>query len=127
MTYDDLWKKITLDWDSIAWNEAYQRIKFIMNYRDDIEKIRIYASPNLDGYHVYIHFNYWIHWNEVIKLRQKFRDDPKRLINDLFKTNPDEKMILFSDKDGKKEIFITEYWPQPEFIWPKIIGFNDVS
>ena len=26
------------------------------------------------------------------------------------------------DKDGKKEIFIAEYWPQPEFIFPKIIS-----
>ena len=34
----------------------------------------------------------------------------------------DEKMILFSNKDGKKEIFIAEYWPKPEFIWPKIIS-----
>ena len=122
MTYDDLWKKITLDWDSFTWNEAYKIIKFIMNDRDDIEKLRIYASPNLDGYHVYIHFKYWLDWSEVIKLRRRYRDDPKRLINDLFKTNPDEKMILFSDKDGKKEIFITEFFPQPEFIWPKIIS-----
>ena len=32
-------------------------------------------------------------------------------------------MIMFrNDKDGKKEIFMAEYWPQPEFIWPKIIS-----
>jgi len=86
------------------------------------EKIRVYSSPNLDGYHIYIHLKYWVDWSDVIKLRRRYKDDPKRLINDLFKTNPENKMIMFSDKDGKKEIFIAEYWPQPEFIFPKIIS-----
>ena len=119
---EDLWKLITLDWDSFAWNKAYKMIKFIMQDRKDIEKIRVYSSPNLDGYHIYIHLKYWVDWSDVIKLRRRYKDDPKRLINDLFKTNPENKMIMFSDKDGKKEIFIAEYWPQPEFIFPKILS-----
>ena len=108
----DTWRLVTLDWDNFAWNKAYKIIKFIMNDRKDIEKIIVFTSPNLDGWHIYIYFDHWLDWSEVIMLRRKYRDDPKRLINDLFKTYPEEKMILFQIKNGKKEKFYCEFWPQ---------------
>ena len=85
-------------------------IKFILNDRKDIIKIKVYSSPNLDGYHIYIYFDHGLLWTEVVKLRRRYKDDSKRLINDLFKVNPSEKMIMFSDKNGKKEIFMYEYF-----------------
>ena len=106
----DKWKIISLDWDKFTWHKAYKIIKFIFNDRQDIKKIRVYSSPNLDGYHIYIYFDHWLEWSEVLKLRRKYHDDDKRLINDLFKTNPEEKMILFQNKNGKKEIFMYEFW-----------------
>jgi len=99
----DKWRLVTLDWDKFAWNKAYKLIKFIFNDRKDITKIKVYSSPNLDGYHIYIYFDHWLEWSEVLKLRRKYQDDDKRLINDLFKTNPEEKMILFQNKNGKKQ------------------------
>ena len=107
----DKWKIVTLDWDKFAWYNAYKLIKYIFGDRKDIEKIKVYSSPNLDGYHIYIYFDHWLEWSEVLNLRRKYQDDDKRLINDLFKTNPEEKMILFQDKNGKKEIFMYEFWP----------------
>jgi len=121
MTFDN-WKLITLDWDKFAWNKAYKIIKFIMKDRSDIKKIKVCASPNLDGYHIYIYFDHWLDWQEVLQLRRRYKDDSKRLINDLFKTNRAEKMIMFSDKNGKKEICMTEFYPQKDFVWPKIIS-----
>ena len=116
----DKWRLVTLDWDKFAWNKAYKLIKFILNDRKDIIKIKVYSSPNLDGYHIYIYFDHWLEWSEVLKLRRKYQDDDKRLINDLFKTNPEEKMILFQNKNGKKEIFMYEYWSS-RFEMPKKI------
>jgi len=34
------------------------------------------------------------------------------LINEFFKVNPEEKMILFQNKNGKKESFMYEFWPK---------------
>ena len=117
---DDTWKIITLDWDKFTWHKAYEIIKFIFNDRKDIEKIKVYASPNLDGYHIYIYFDHWLLWSEVLQLRRKYQDDSKRLINEFFKVLPEEKMIMFSDKNGKKETFMYEFWPKryemPTFI-----------
>ena len=109
---DDKWKIITLDWDKFAWYNANKLIKYIFGDRKDIEKIKVYASPNLDGYHIYIYFDHWLEWSEVLQLRRKYKDDPKRLINEFFKVLPEEKMIMFSDKNGKKETFMYEFWPQ---------------
>ena len=116
----DKWRLVTLDWDKFAWNKANKLIKFIFNDRKDITKIKVYSSPNLDGYHIYIYFDKWLLWSEVLQLRRKYQDDDKRLINDLFKTNPEEKMILFQNKNGKKEIFMYEYWSN-KFEMPKKI------
>ena len=117
----DKWKLITLDWDKFTWHKAYKIIKFIFNDRKDIRKIKVYASPNVNGYHIYIYFDKWLLWSEVLQLRRKYRDDDKRLINDLFKTNPEEKMILFQNKNGKKEIFMYEFWSS-RFEMPTHIG-----
>ena len=117
----DKWKIITLDWDKFAWHKAYEIIKFILNDRKDIEKLKVYSSPNLDGYHIYIYFDHWLLWNEVLHLRRRYKDDSMRIINDFFKTVSSEKMVMFRDKNGKNEIFMGEYWPK-RFEMPTHLG-----
>ena len=117
----DKWRLVTLDWDKFTWHKAYKIIKFILNDRKDIRKIKVYSSPNLDGYHIYIYFDKWLLWHEVLQLRRKYQDDSKRLINEFFKVNPEEKMILFQNKNGKKESFMYEFWPE-RFEMPTHIG-----
>ena len=53
----DKWRIISLDWDKFTWHKAYKIIKFIFNDRKDIKKIKVYSSPNLDGYHFYFYFD----------------------------------------------------------------------
>ena len=43
------------------------------------------------------------------------------MINEFFKDMPEEKMTMFSDKNGKKEIFMYEFWPK-RFEMPTHLG-----
>ena len=94
----DDFKIITLDWDNIAWTECKKRLRFIIRDRSDIEQIEVYSSPLCDGYHIYISFNKWLKWNEIMRLRQRWKDDPKRIEIDLFKVRAETKMIMFRAK-----------------------------
>ena len=109
----DEFRVITLDYDNIAWNECFERIYFIMNDRKDIESIKVYSSPLHDGYHLYVYMTDYIQWNEIMRLRQRWKDDGKRIEIDLMKTLPETKMIMFRSKTRKgykfNEIFIGEY------------------
>ena len=123
----DEFKTITLDYDNIAWNECHERIGFILNDRKDILKIQVYNSPlsnykkniwlrikRKHSYHLYIYMIDYIQWNEIMYLREKWKDDRKRIEIDLLKTIPETKMIMFRSKTRKgykfNEIFVGEYW-----------------
>jgi len=109
----DEFRVITLDYDDIAWKECFERIYFIMNDRKDIVKIQVFNSPLHDGYHLYVYMTDYIQWNEIIRLRQRWKDDGKRIEIDLMKTLPETKMIMFRSKTRKvykfNEMFIGEY------------------
>ena len=109
----DEFRVITLDYDDIAWKECFERIYFIMNDRKDIVKIQVFNSPLHDGYHLYVYMTDYIEWNEIIRLRQRWKDDGKRIEIDLMKTLPETKMIMFRSKTRKgykfNEMFIGEY------------------
>ena len=104
---------ITLDYDKIAWTECKKRIDFILNDHKDILDIDVYSSPLNDGYHLYVYMTDYIQWNEIIRLRQRWKDDGKRIEIDLMKTLPETKMIMFRSKTRKgykyNEIFMGEY------------------
>ena len=110
----DEFKTITLDYDKIAWKECHERINFILNDRKDILKIQVYNSPLHDGYHLYVIMCDYIQWNEIMYLRQRWKDDGKRIEIDLMKTIPETKMIMFRSKTRKgykyNEIFMGEFW-----------------
>ena len=119
---------ITLDWDNITWSEAEKRLKFIETdnkIRKDIKKIKVYSSPRLDGYHVYLIFDFdrWFYdWNEILLLRRRYKDDGTRIEIDCQKTNPATMQIMFESKKDDpnrwknskhyehKEKLICEYW-----------------
>ena len=113
-TMKDEFRIITLDYDDIAWNECHERINFILNDRKDILKIQVYNSPLHDGYHLYVIMCDYIQWNEIMYLRQRWKDDGKRIEIDLLKTIPEIKMIMFRSKTRKgykfNEIFMGEFW-----------------
>ena len=101
---------IKLDYDSIAFNTLMKRIDFIK--KNPITKsIKIFQSPSLDGFHIYIIPTKELTWNEKIYYRKLFKDDGQRIVLDLLK---DEQLkdVIFQLRIKKgmvfKEIFIEE-------------------
>jgi len=105
-------KIITLDYDNIAWKECKERIDYILNY-EFVESIKVFSSPLLDGYHLYVLTDDYLSWKQIIRLRQDWKDDGKRIEIDLMKDRPEIMMIMFRSKTRKgykyKEIFMGEY------------------
>ena len=105
-------KIITLDYDNIAWKECKKRIDYILNY-EFVESIKVFSSPLLDGYHLYVMLEDYISWKTIIELRQWWKDDGKRIELDLMKDRPEIMMIMFRSKTRHgykyKEIFMGEY------------------
>ena len=101
---------IKLDYDSIAFSTLMKRIDFIK--KNPITKsIKIFQSPSLDGFHLYIIPTKELTWNEKIYYRKLFKDDGQRIVLDLLK---DEQLkdVIFQLRIKKgmvfKEIFIEE-------------------
>jgi hypothetical protein len=104
---------IKLDYDSIAFDTLMKRIDFIK--KNPITKsIKIFQSPSLDGFHIYIIPTKELTWNEKIYYRKLFKDDGQRIVLDLLK---DEQLkdVIFQLRIKKgmvfKEIFIEEITP----------------
>jgi len=101
---------IKLDYDSISFSTLMKRIDFIK--KNPITKsIKIFQSPSLDGFHIYIIPTKELTWNEKIYYRKLFKDDGQRIVLDLLK---DEQLkdVIFQLRIKKgmvfKEIFIEE-------------------
>ena len=101
---------IKLDYDSIAFDTLMKRIDFIK--KNPITKsIKIFQSPSLDGFHLYIIPTKELTWNEKIYYRKLFKDDGQRIVLDLLK---DEQLkdVIFQLRIKKgmvfREIFIEE-------------------
>ena len=104
---------IKLDYDSIAFDTLMKRIDFIK--KNPITKsIKIFQSPSLDGFHIYIIPTKELTWNEKIYYRKLFKDDGQRIVLDLLK---DEQLkdVIFQLRIKKgmifREIFIEEITP----------------
>ena len=101
---------IKLDYDSIAFSTLMKRIDFIK--KNPITKsIKIFQSPSLDGFHIYIIPTKELTWNEKIQYRKLFKDDGQRIVFDLLKYEQC-KDVLFQMRMKKgmvfREIFIEE-------------------
>jgi len=105
-------KIITLDYDNIAWKECKKRIDYILTF-ECVKSIKVYNSPLLDGYHLYVLLYDWLKWETIILARQVWKDDGKRIEIDLMKDRPEIMMIMFRSKTRKgykyKEIWMGEY------------------
>lgn len=101
---------IKLDYDNISFSILYERLDFIKN-NPIVKSIKIYQSPSLDGFHIYITTSKELTWNEKIEYRKLFKDDGQRIVFDILK---DEqcKDVLFQIRMKRgmifKEIFIEE-------------------
>ena len=105
-------KIITLDYDNITWKECKKRFDYVLTF-DFVKSIKVYNSPLMDGYHLYVMLEDYISWKTIIELRQWWKDDGKRIELDLMKDRPEIMMIMFRSKTRKgykyKEIFMGEY------------------
>ena len=105
-------KIITLDYDNITWKECKKRFDYVLTF-DFVKSIKVYNSPLLDGYHLYVLLYDWLKWETIILARQVWKDDGKRIELDLMKDRPEIMMIMFRSKTRHgykyKEIFMGEY------------------
>lgn len=99
---------IKIDYDNIAYSELNKRLEFIKN-NPITKSIKIFQSPSLDGFHLYVTPTKELTWNEKIYYRNLFKDDGQRIVLDLLK---DEQLkdVLFSLRYNNgfisREIFI---------------------
>ena len=105
-------KIITLDYDNITWKECKKRFDYVLTF-DFVKSIKVYNSPLMDGYHLYVMLEDYISWKSIIELRQWWKDDGRRIEIDLLKDRPEIMMIMFRSKTRHgykyKEIFMGEY------------------
>ena len=105
-------KIITLDYDNITWKECKKRFDYVLTF-DFVKSIKVYNSPLMDGYHLYVLTDDYLSWKQIIRLRQDWKDDGKRIELDLMKDRPEIMMIMFRSKTRHgykyKEIFMGEY------------------
>ena len=101
---------IKLDYDNISFSILNERLNFIKN-NPIVKSIKIFQSPSLDGFHIYITTTKELTWNEKIYYRKLFKDDGQRIIYDLLKYEQC-KDVLFQLRMKRgmifKEIFIEE-------------------
>ena len=101
---------IKLDYDNISFSILNERLNFIKNNLI-VKSIKIYQSPSLDGFHIYITTTKELTWNEKIYYRKLFKDDGQRIVFDLLKFEQC-KDVLFQLRMKRgmifKEIFIEE-------------------
>jgi hypothetical protein len=101
---------IKLDYDNISFSTLNKRIEFIKN-NPITKSIKIFQSPSLDGFHIYIKPTKELTWNEKIYYRKLFKDDGQRIVFDLLKYEQC-KDVLFSMRVKKgvrfREIFVEE-------------------
>ena len=101
---------IKLDYDNISFSTLNKRIEFIKN-NPITQSIKIFQSPSLDGFHIYIKPTKELTWNEKIYYRKLFKDDGQRIVLDLLKYEQC-KDVLFSMRVKKgvrfREIFVEE-------------------
>ena len=101
---------IKLDYDNISFSILNERLNFIKN-NPIVKSIKIFQSPSLDGFHIYITTTKELTWNEKIYYRKLFKDDGQRIVFDLLKFEQC-KDVLFQIRMKRgmifKEIFIDE-------------------
>lgn len=94
MKLDHKAKYFTLDWDNISIDEARKRTNFILDNYCNVKKLVLSLSPT-KGFHVRI--TLWSNSN-ILSLRNSFKDDGRRVINDIFNRDDNIHDILWTRK-----------------------------
>lgn len=87
-------KYLTLDWDDIDIDEAYDRCNYIFNNYANVQKLVLSQSP-LSGFHCRISL---YGASCVADLRREWKDDGLRLVHDLLNRPDHIHDILWSRK-----------------------------
>lgn len=85
---------ITLDWDEIPLELAYERILQILDEYPDIYKL-VLSQSSTKGYHCRLYFSNPVN---VVNVRMALGDDLRRLVHDLCNSNPSIYNILWDRK-----------------------------
>ena len=87
-------KYITLDWDNIGIDEEKKRIDLICKEHPNFTRLVLSFSPT-KGWHCRVNFNYFVH---NASLRRRYKDDGRRLVNDLLNRDNHAHNILWTRK-----------------------------
>ena len=99
---------IRLDWDKISYSVALERIEKIKK-NIAVKSIELRESPSGNGYHVYIHTWWFIHYSLVWRLRRAWKDDGNRLVKDVMNKKAKFRDVMFQSKrDGKTGLVMNE-------------------
>ena len=94
MNPDLMTKYITLDWDNISIDEAKRRVYFILMEHPDLQELVLSLSAT-KGFHCRVTFNYHVH---NASLRRRYKDDGRRLVNDIINRDNNAHNILWHRK-----------------------------
>ena|SRR3990167_5779784 len=89
---------ITLDWDNINYEEAARRVCKILAF-SSVQSLEIRTSPSLGGFHIYIE-THPINEAMQISLRQRWKDDGRRILGDLFAPKAVYRNVMFVYKSS---------------------------
>ena len=87
-------KYITLDWDNISIDEANKRMQYILDNYANVKQFVLSLSPT-KGFHCRITL---YSASNVARLRKEWKDDGRRLVNDLLNRPDRIHDILWSRK-----------------------------
>lgn len=94
MNVDTQGKYLTLDWDNISKDVAINRVQEICDSDPNLEKLQLSRSPT-KGFHCRIYFFRPVN---IVEMRHKLNDDPRRLLNDILNRPAHIHDILWSRK-----------------------------
>ena len=94
MNPDQLGKYITLDWDNISIDTAYQRVNYICDNYTNVKKLVLSLSPT-KGFHVRL---YCFGDTNIARMRKELKDDGRRLVHDILNRTGDVHDTLWSRK-----------------------------
>jgi len=121
--------RLTLDWDKISKEEFKRRLKILKEFFPT-NHIQVFISPSGKGFHVIV-YQASSSWEEIIKFREKFWDDKKRIGFDCFKkslTPLAPTQILFDKKGGfSKKIYERSLMDKLFFFLKNFLHFRYAS
>ncbi len=101
MKLDHLSKSLTLDWDNISIDEAFKRCLYILKNHCNVRKLMLSLSPH-KGFHVRVFlFGYAC----ILPLRRIWKDDGRRLVNDILNRPDHIHDILWTRKTDSRGVW----------------------